>query len=98
MDFSEAGLTSFTVPFNIATPNTVNVPANSSTATLKIDPKTGIYTGSFKSGSPSVTSSFTGVIIDYEAGNAKRGYGHFLLPESLSLTSPMTSGRVRLEK
>jgi uncharacterized repeat protein (TIGR03803 family) len=98
MDFSEAGLTSFTVPFTIATPNTVNVPTNSSTATLKIDPKTGIYTGSFKSGSPTVTSSFTGVIIDYEAGNAKRGYGHFLLPESLSLTSPMTSGRVRLEK
>ncbi|MEQ1751009.1 MAG: choice-of-anchor D domain-containing protein, partial [Prosthecobacter sp.] len=98
MDLSEAGLTSFTVPFTIATPNTVTVPANSSTATLKIDPKTGIYTGSFKSGSPAVTSSFTGVIIDYEAGNAKRGYGHFLLPASTAATAPLTSGRVRLEK
>jgi uncharacterized repeat protein (TIGR03803 family) len=98
MDFSEAGLTSFTVPFTIATPNTVYVPTNSSTATLKIDPKTGIYTGSFKSGSPAVTSSFTGVIIDYEAGNAKRGYGHFLLPASTAATAPLTSGRVRLEK
>jgi len=38
------------------------------------------------------------VIIDYEAGNAKRGYGHFLLPESTAATAPLTSGRVRLEK
>lgn len=98
MDFSEAGLTAFSEDFTIATPNTVNVPTNPSTATLKIDPKTGIYTGSFKTGSPAVTSNFTGVIIDYEAGNAKRGYGHFLLPSSTAATAPLTSGRVRLEK
>ena len=98
MDFSETALSAFQVPFTIATPNVVGVPANPSSTTLKIDPLTGIYTGSFKTGSPAVTASFTGVITNYVAGGAKRGYGHFLLPESVSLTSPMTSGRVRLEK
>lgn len=98
MDFSETALSAFQVPFTIATPNVVGVPANPSSATLKIDPLTGIYTGSFKTGSPAVTASFTGVITNYVAGGARRGYGHFLLPESVSLTSPMTSGRVRLEK
>jgi hypothetical protein len=98
MDFSEAALTAFQVPFTIATPNVVGVPANPSSTTLKIDPLTGIYAGSFKTGSPAVTASFTGVITNYVAGGAKRGYGHFLLPASLSVTSPMTSGRVRLEK
>ncbi len=98
MEFSETALSAFQVPFTIATPNVVGVPANPSSTTLKIDPLTGIYTGSFKTGSPVVTASFTGVITNYVAGGAKRGYGHFLLPGSLSVTSPMTSGRVRLEK
>jgi uncharacterized repeat protein (TIGR03803 family) len=98
MDFSETALPAFQVPFTIATPNVVGVPANPSSTSLKIDPLTGIYTGSFKTGSPAVTASFTGVITNYVAGGARRGYGHFLLPESVSLTSPMTSGRIRLEK
>ena len=57
LDFAESIINSFQQPFTITDPNTVTVPANAKSLTMKIDAKTGIFTGSFKEGSSSSSSS-----------------------------------------
>lgn len=78
--------------FLIRSPNTVTPPTGMA---LKIDSKTGIFTGNFKTGTPSVTANFTGVLMQNSASSARGGYGYFLRPTSTSKTAPFLSGRVR---
>lgn len=96
LDLSAGGLDDdINTTFRIASPNTVTAPTG---MTLKIDPKTGIFTGSFKSGSPAVSSNFTGVILKNSAASAHGGYGYFLRPTSTAKTAPFLSGSVRFNE
>jgi hypothetical protein len=52
-----------------------------------MDPKTGIFSGSYKEGSPALTVNYAGILLNHQAGNEKRGLGHFLMAESSSTTS-----------
>jgi hypothetical protein len=45
-----------------------------------------------------VTSNFAGILIDYEAGGAKRGHGYSLLPDTTTSTAPIQSSSVWLEQ
>lgn len=93
LDLSEGGLAEpIATTFRISAPNSVTAPSG---MTLKIDTKTGIFTGSFKTGTPAVTANFTGVLMQNSASSARGGYGYFLLPQSTSKTAPFLSGRVR---
>lgn len=87
---------SFQQPFSLASPNALTVPANARKVTLSIAPATGIYTGTYREGSPAVTIPFAGILIDYEAGSTRQGYGHFLPRTSVS-TSPVESAPMVLE-
>lgn len=98
LDFVESQINPFVQNFTLTAPNTVTVPAPVKSLILKIDPKTGVFSGSFKDGSPAITVPFAGILIDYEAGNARRGYGHYLIPETTSNTSLIRSWQVRLER
>lgn len=97
LDFADSRVPSFQQPFTITAPNTVKVPANNRTFTLQVNATTGVFSGTFRDGTPSVTSIFAGILIDYEAGGAKRGHGHSLLPDNTTTTAPIQSGRVWLE-
>ena len=97
LSFAESLITPFVQAFTLTKPNAVVVPSNAKSLTLKIDPKTGIFTGSFKEGTPAATVPFAGILIDYEAGGDKSGHGHYLIPESSSATATIHSSRVLLE-
>lgn len=97
MTFSESLIASFQQALTLSKPNTVAIPAPVKSLAMKIDPKTGLITGSFKEGTPAVTVPFAGILIDYEAGSTRQGYGHYLLPESTSPTAPFRSARFILE-
>lgn len=95
LDFNltEGGLEeAIATTFSLTTPNTVTPPTG---IILKIDNKTGLFTGSFKSGTPSVSSSFTGVLLQSAAASARGGYGYFLRPQSTAKNAPYLSGAVR---
>ncbi|MES2594715.1 MAG: immunoglobulin domain-containing protein [Verrucomicrobiota bacterium] len=98
LGFVESRINQFTQNFTLTKPNAVVVPPNpDKSVTMKIDPKTGIFSGSFKDGSPAITVPFAGILINYEAGNARRGYGHYLIPDTASSTSLIRSWRVSLQ-
>jgi uncharacterized repeat protein (TIGR03803 family) len=97
LSFTESLIDSFTQAFTLTKPNTVSVAAPVKSTTLKIDSKTGIFTGSFKEGTPAATVPFAGILIDYDAGSDRSGHGHYLIPESASATSLIHSARVTLE-
>ena len=94
---SDSTISGFSQPFTLADPNTVSVPTNARGLTLLIDAKTGLFTGSFKEGSPSFVVPFAGILIDFNAESIKGGYGHYLLPVSAAKTAPIESSRIRLE-
>ncbi|GEP44114.1 choice-of-anchor D domain-containing protein [Brevifollis gellanilyticus] len=96
--FVESQINAFSQEFTMAEPNGVIVPANAKSLTMKIDPKTGIFSGSFKDGSPAITVPFAGILINYEAGNTRRGFGHYLIPETTDPKSLIRSWRVGLDR
>jgi len=97
LDFTQSLINSFTQSFTLTAPNAVTVPANAKSLGLKIDPKTGIFTGSFKEGSPAITVPFAGILFHYvNGGNAREGRGHYLPPTTPASTAPIRSARVRL--
>ncbi|GEP41115.1 choice-of-anchor D domain-containing protein [Brevifollis gellanilyticus] len=98
LTFSASRIPQFLQPFILTAPNTVSVGSPVNSLTLKLDPKTGTFTGSFKESTAGVTVPFAGMLIDYEAGPVRRGHGHYLIPDSASNTSPIQSQRVRLER
>jgi hypothetical protein len=75
----------------------VIVPSNKKSLSLKMDPKTGIFSGSYKEGSPALTVNYAGILLNHQAGNEKRGLGHFLMAESSSTTSKIWSAPVLLD-
>ena len=97
MTFSESLIASFQQALTLSKPNTVALVAPLKSFALKIDPKTGLITGSFKEGTPAVTVPFAGILIDYEAGSSRQGHGHYLLPDTASPTAPIRASRVLLE-
>lgn len=98
LGFVESQINPFVQVFTLTEPNAVLVPPNAKSLTMKIDPKTGIFSGSFKDGSPAITVPFAGILINYVAGNARRGYGHYLIPETTSGTSLIRSWRMSLDR
>ncbi|WP_174770065.1 putative Ig domain-containing protein, partial [Brevifollis gellanilyticus] len=97
LGFTASLISGFTQNFTLTSPNAVAVSANTRSFDLKMDPKTGVFTGSFKEGSPAATVPFSGVLIRYAAGeNLREGRGHYLVPASTSSTAPVQSARVRL--
>jgi uncharacterized repeat protein (TIGR03803 family) len=96
LDFTASFIATFVQPFTLTKPNTVSIAAPVKSTTLKIDPKTGIFTGSSKEGTPAVTVPFAGILIDYEAGVDKSGHGHYLLPESSAADAPIHSANMTL--
>ena len=98
LGFVESQVNQFVQDFTITEPNAVVVPPNAKGLTMKIDPKTGIFTGSFKDGAPAITVPFSGILLNYVAGNARRGFGHYLIPETTSSTSLIRSWRMSLER
>lgn len=97
LDFADSRVPGFQQPFTITAPNTVKVPANTRTFILRVDAATGVFSGTFREGTPSVTSNFAGILIDYEAGGAKRGHGYSLLPDNTTSNAPIQSSRVWME-
>jgi sugar lactone lactonase YvrE len=97
MTFSESLIASFQQALTLSKPNAFALVAPVKSLSLKIDPKTGLITGSFKEGTPAITVPFAGILIDYEAGSARQGYGHYLLPDTASPTAPIRSSRFVLE-
>ena len=97
MTFSESLIASFQQALTLSKPNAFALVAPVKSLSLKIDPKTGLITGRFKEGTPAITVPFAGILIDYEAGSARQGYGHYLLPDTASATAPIRSSRFVLE-
>jgi len=97
MTFSESLIASFQQALTLSKPNTVALVSPVKSLALKIDPKTGLITGSFKEGTPAVTVPFAGILVNYAAGSARQGYGHYLLPNTTSPTAPIRSSRFILE-
>jgi uncharacterized repeat protein (TIGR03803 family) len=96
LDFTASLIAAFEQSFTLTDPNIVSITTSVKSTTLKIDPKTGIFTGSFKEGSPAVTVPFAGILIDYEAGADQSGHGHYLLPESSAANAPIRSASMTL--
>jgi uncharacterized repeat protein (TIGR03803 family) len=96
LDFADSLISGFQQPFTLTAPNTVLMPAPQNSMTLKIDPKTGIFSGGFKHGSPSYAVPFQGLLINYSTGGDLSGHGHYLLPTSGAKDAPITSSPVRL--
>ncbi|MEQ1749645.1 MAG: choice-of-anchor D domain-containing protein, partial [Prosthecobacter sp.] len=94
---SDSTISGFSQSFTLADPNTVSVPTNAKGLTLLIDAKSGLFTGSFKEGSPALAVPFAGILIDFNAESIRAGYGHYLLPISAAKTAPIESSRIRLE-
>lgn len=97
LDFAASTITGFQQPFTLTAPNTVQMPAPQNSMTLKIDPRTGIFSGGFKQGAPSYAVPFQGLLINYSAGGDISGHGHYLLPASAAKDAPVTSSHVRLQ-
>lgn len=97
LDFAASLISGFKQPFTLTAPNTVLMPAPQKSMTLKIDPKTGIFSGGFKQGSPSYAVPFQGLLINYTTGGDLSGHGHYLLPASGAKDSPISSSHVRLQ-
>ncbi len=96
LDFTASLIAGFVQNFTLTKPNTVSIATPVKSTTLKIDPKTGLFTGSFKEGSPAITVPFAGILIDYEAGGDKSGHGHYLIPESSAANAPIRSASMTL--
>lgn len=98
LSFSSTRITEFQQGFVLADPNTVTVPSNPLGLVMKVDPKTGIFTGSFKATDPEVPVTFSGIITGTEvhsgSGQASVGRGYYLIPDSDASTSAVYSGRV----
>jgi sugar lactone lactonase YvrE len=96
LNFAETVNPAFTQTFTLTAPNSLSLVTPAKSLTLKIDPKTGIFTGSFKEGTPAVTVPFAGILIDHEASVDQSGYGHYLVPESSAATAPILSAPVSI--
>jgi uncharacterized repeat protein (TIGR03803 family) len=109
LTFTGAGLNEpWLQAFDLKLKNAVQIgqgTSNPNTATLKLDAKSGIFTGSFlQPGSPGKPrkATFSGLVIP----RRKQGVGHFLLPQpgdpgaqppTSDTTSPILSGAVKLQ-
>jgi hypothetical protein len=79
-------------------PNGVVVPSNNKSLSLKMDSKTGIFTGSYREGNPALTVNYAGILLNHQASNEKKGLGHFLEAESSSPTTRIWSAPVALDE
>ena len=98
LTFVQSPTGTFEQPFTLMDPNGVIVPSNNKSLSLKMDPKTGIFTGSYKEGNPALTVNYAGILLNHQASNEKKGLGHFLKAESSSPTSKIWSAPVTLGK
>jgi sugar lactone lactonase YvrE len=96
--FAQSPTETFEQPFTLMDPNGVVVPSNNKSLSLKMDPKTGIFTGSYKQGNPALTVNYAGILLNHQASNEKKGLGHFLKAESSSPTSKIWSAPVAVGK
>lgn len=96
LNFAESVNPAFAQTFTLTSPNSLSLVSPARSLSLKIDPKTGIFTGSYKEGAPAVTVPFAGILIDHEASLDQSGYGHYLVPESSTATAPIWSAPVTL--
>jgi len=97
ISLAESRVSAFQQAFTLTAPGKVTVPANTRGFTLSITAATGIFSGTFKEGSPAVTASYTGILFDDQTAGSRRGQGYFLLPDTTSSSSPLQSGVLTLE-
>ncbi len=90
-----------TQPFELNAPSTVRFPPfgtlNPADVQLTFTPATGLFTGSFKSGTPARTTSFSGVLVNSIYTGSLGGYGYFHYPESDLPGAPTISGAITLD-
>ncbi len=96
LDFSPDGIDAFQQPFTLTAPSAVQVPFPVFSLSLKIDPKTGIYNGSFKRDTLPRRTPFSGLLIHDQAQDIRKGFGHYLNPEYSDAASPLLSLPVEL--
>jgi sugar lactone lactonase YvrE len=104
-DFSGGGLTApFSQLFNLKTPSSVTLPPSVINAvTITFKPSTGLFTGSFKQGTPLRKASIAGVLARTADGSTAQGFGYFLLPQEplapeTTANSTILSGKVTIQK
>jgi hypothetical protein len=98
LSFAQSPTETFEQPFTIMDPNGVTVPSNTKRLSLKIDPKTGMFSGSYKEGSPTLTMNYAGILFNHQASGERKGLGHFLKPESSATNSTIGSAPVSLDE
>lgn len=98
LSFAQSPTETFEQPFTLMDPNGVTVPSNTKSLSLKIDPKTGIFSGSYKDGIPTLTVNYAGILFNHQASGERKGLGHFLKPESSATNSPIGSAPVSLDE
>lgn len=98
LSFAQSPTEMFVQPFTLMDPNGVTVPSNNKSLSLKIDPKTGIFSGSYKEGSPALTVNYAGILMNHQASAQKRGLGYFLKPQSSAANSNIGSAPVFLDE
>ncbi len=102
LDFGPTRITTFKQSFTLTAPNAVSMTAPVKLLTLKIDPKTGIFTGTFKAADPVATATFSGIMngteVNLSNGLTTLGRGHYLIPDSEVNTSAVYSGHVRMQQ
>lgn len=96
LNFAESVNPAFAQTFTLTSPNSLSLASPARSLSLKIDPKTSIFTGSYKEGTPAVTVPFAGILIDHKASLDQSGYGHYLIPENSAATAPIRSAPVTL--
>lgn len=95
--FEPSRINLFSQVCTLKSPSSVTVPVNAKSLTMKVDPRTGIFSGSFKEVGPAVTVPFAGILMNYVDGNARQGFGHYLIPDSEAKNSPVQSSPMTLE-
>jgi hypothetical protein len=98
LSFAQSPTETFVQPFTLMDPNGVTMPTNNKGLSLKIDPKAGIFSGSYKEGSPALTVNYAGILLNHQASGVKKGLGHFLKAESSATNSDIGSAPVSLDE
>ena len=103
LSFAVAPLTSFMQLGQVTSKNLLSfvlAAPNAESVAGTLVPSTGVFTGTFKFGSPPArTATYYGVVVpDPANAGAWVGHGSFTLPSTSAATSPILSGLVLLQK
>lgn len=97
LNFAESRNAAFTQGFTLSSPNKVTIPANTRNVILSINATTGIFSGTFRDGTPSLTANYAGILFDDPTSGEKRGQGYVLLPDTPGTLRPVESSAVTLQ-